>query len=65
MRKPPALQVEEISGDQFPDLEAAQNAALPQLACNMQSVIRDLLERGVLVKYNGKILPNPHHKDQS
>jgi hypothetical protein len=59
MRKSPALQVEEISGDQFPDLETAQNAALSLLADNLQSVIRDLLECGVLVKVEGKIVPNP------
>jgi hypothetical protein len=59
MRKSPALQVEEISGDQYPDLATAQNAALPLLADNLASVIRDLLERGVLVNVDGKIIPNP------
>jgi hypothetical protein len=59
MRKPPALQVEEISGNHYPDLKTAQSAALPQLADNLQSVIRDLLERGVLVNVDGKIIPNP------
>ena len=59
MRKPPDLQVEEISGDQFPDLETAQSAALSLVADNLQSVIRDLLKRGVLVNDNGRIIPNP------
>jgi hypothetical protein len=60
MRKSPDLQVEEISGDQYPDLETAQSAALPLLADNLQSVIRDLLERGILVNVDGKIIPNPN-----
>jgi len=59
MQRSPELQVEEISGDQFPDLESAQSAALPLLAENLQSVIRDLLDQGVLVNVNGKIIPNP------
>jgi len=59
MKKAPALQVEEISGDQFPDRDAAQDAALPLLSESLQAVIRDLLERGVLIKSNGKIIPNP------
>jgi hypothetical protein len=59
MRKSPALQVEEISGDQFPDLVTAQNAALSLLADNLQSVIQDLLERGALVNVEGKIIPSP------
>jgi len=59
MRTSPKIQVEEISGDQYPDLNEAQKAALPQLAENLQAVIRDLLARGVLVNVNGKIIPNP------
>ena len=59
MKKPPALQVEEIGGDQFPDREAAQEAALPLFAESLQAVIRDLLERGVLVNVDGVIVPNP------
>jgi hypothetical protein len=60
MRKSPGLQVEEISGDRYPDLATAQSAALPLLADNLQSVIRDLLERGILVNVDGKIIPNPN-----
>lgn len=57
MRTSPKIQVQEISGDHYPDLNTAQKAALPQLADSLQSVIRDLLERGVLVNDNGKIIP--------
>ena len=59
MKKPPALQVEEINGDKFPDRDSAQDAARESMSENLQAVIRDLLERGVLVIVDGKIKPNP------
>ena len=59
MKKTPPLQVESISGDQHDDLRSAQSAALPSLSASVQAVIRDLLERGVLVNDNGKIIPKP------
>ncbi len=59
MKKAPVLQVEEISGDKFPDRDAAWRAALPSLSENLVSVIRDLLERGELVNVDGKIIPGP------
>lgn len=62
MKKAPALQIEEIAGDKFPDLDSAQHAAVESLSENLQAVIRNLLERGVLVKVNGKIIPNPNIK---
>jgi hypothetical protein len=65
MKKAPALQIEEKSGDQFPDLETAQRAALPLVSANLQAVIRDLLERGELVNDNGKIIPNPKRYDRN
>ena len=60
MKKPPALQVEAIDGDQFPDRDSAQEAALESLSENLRAVIHDLLKRGVLlVDVDGKIIPNP------
>jgi len=59
MKKTPPLHVEEISGDQYADLKTAQSAALSSLSASVQAVIRDLLERGVLVNDNGKIIPKP------
>lgn len=59
MKKTPPLQVEEISGDQYTDLKSAQSAALSSLSASVQAVIRDLLERGVLINDNGKIIPKP------
>lgn len=55
----PNLTIEEIPGDRFPDLATAQRAALPLVTANILTVIRDLLERGVLVERDGKIIPNP------
>lgn len=62
MRRPPLMQIEEINGDQYADLDTAQRAALPPLAESLGSVIRDLLERGILVNVDGKIIPNPDIK---
>ncbi len=59
MKKTPPLHVEEISGEKYADLKAAQSAALSSLSANVQAVIRDLLARGVLINDNGKIIPNP------
>ena len=58
MKKPPALQVEEIKGDKYPDRATAQRAALPLISSNLETVIRDLLKAGVLVVIDGKIIPN-------
>jgi hypothetical protein len=59
MKKPPALQVEEIGGDQYPDLDAAQRAALPGVASDLAETIRRLLAEGWLINDNGRIIPNP------
>jgi hypothetical protein len=52
-------ELERISGDQYPDRNTAQDAALPLIAESLHAVIRDLLVRGVLVEIDGKIIPNP------
>jgi hypothetical protein len=59
MRKSPPLQVEEIPGDQFPDLGAAQRAALGGTASDLAETIRRLLADGWLINDNGRIIPNP------
>jgi len=61
-KKAPMIAIEEMPGDKYPDLESAQRAALPFMSASLQAVIRDLLERGVLVEVNGKIIPNPKDK---
>ena len=62
MKTAPFLQLELISGDQYPDRDTAQEAALPLIAESLHAVIRDLLARGVLVEIDGKIIPNPTTK---
>jgi hypothetical protein len=53
------LQVEEFSGERFPDLGTAQRLALPALAACLEPVIRELISKGELIVENGKIIPNP------
>jgi len=60
--KAPNITLEEIPGDQFRDLDAAQSAALSLISASLQALIRDLLERGALINANGKIIPNPKDK---
>ncbi len=57
-RKAPQIEIQEIPGDHFPDLEAAHRAALDPLAAHLANLIRDLLASGRLVNDNGKIIPN-------
>ena len=59
MRTSKPLHIEPIGGDQYPDLETVQRAALPQLAESFQGLVKDLLQKGLLVNVNGKIIPNP------
>jgi hypothetical protein len=62
MRTRPPITItttDEIPGNEYTDLKTAQRAALPALSDNLASVIRDLLECGVLVIRDGKIIPNP------
>lgn len=58
-KQTPIIVVEIVPGEKYPNLEAAQRAALPSISENLQKIIRDLLMRGVLVNDNGKIIPNP------
>ncbi len=64
MRKTPTLEIEEISGDKKADLKTAQDAALSSFSVSIHAVIRDLLERGVLVVDNGKKIPTPEEKNK-
>lgn len=62
MRRPPPITITETPGNQFADLATAQRAGLSRLADSLESVIRDLLEGGVLVIRDGKIMPNPERQ---
>ena len=56
------LQVEEFSGERYPDLNTARKLALPDFAAALEPIIRELIDRGELVVENGRIIPNPDSK---
>ena len=53
------LQVDEFSGERYPDLGTAQRLALPALVACLEPIIGELISRGELVVENGRIIPNP------
>jgi hypothetical protein len=55
----PSMIIEEEPGNQYPSLEAAQQAALSLISANLQDVIRELLKSGELIEVNNKIIPKP------
>jgi len=57
-KKAQVIAIEEKPGEKYPDLESAQRAALTSTSENLQTVINKLLESGILIKVNGKIIPN-------
>jgi hypothetical protein len=59
MKKAPALQLEEISGDKFLSLEEAQRAALAGTASDLAETFRRLLADGWLIEREGQVIPNP------
>jgi hypothetical protein len=62
-RKSLSLILIERGGDKFPNLAAAQQMALPQLAADVALTIRQLLAAGVLIQKEGRIIPNPEVKN--
>ena len=60
--KPAKITIEQKPGSEFECLGEAQRAALPLVSADLQSVIRDLFERGVLVKVDVNNIPNPKPK---
>lgn len=57
-RKSKTITIEEIPGDQFQSLEAAQESARDDLSMHLAQTISDLLASGRLVNLNGKITIN-------
>jgi len=49
------MTLEEIDGDRYPDLMAAQRLALPGLAEELAAALRMLLSQGMLANCNGSI----------
>lgn len=62
MRKSPDIQIEEIEGDQFPDLESALQHVWKTAAPDIAEDIRRLLAEGLFVIVDGKIIPNPERE---
>jgi hypothetical protein len=56
-RKYTDFNLEEIPGDLYADLNAAQQAALKATAHDLATTIRTYLSAGILVQVNGKIVP--------
>jgi len=59
MKQSPSYQVENYSGNNYPDLITAQKKALPTLAADLAESMRRLLAEGWLINDNGRIIPNP------
>ena len=56
-RRSPDIEIEELGGNKYPDLTAAQSQARSAIAGDLAAAIRELLAAGVLVQVNGKIIP--------
>ena len=56
-RKSPTIQIQEIPGNQFPTIEAAQQSARSRIAFDLASLVRSMLEAGTLEIRDGRITP--------
>ncbi|MEP7135811.1 MAG: hypothetical protein ABI904_12850 [Chloroflexota bacterium] len=56
-RKSPQIQIQEIHGDHFPSVEAAQNSARSRIAFDLANILRGLLDTGALEIRDGYITP--------
>lgn len=58
-RKSPDITVQEVAGDRFSDLRAAQKNAVSSVVPGLVGTMRALLASGRLVVVDGVIVPNP------
>lgn len=58
-KQPPIFTIEELDGDRFPDLAAAQQHARHALVIDLITTLQELLASGVLIRKDGRIIPNP------
>lgn len=56
-RTSPDLEVKENGGDQYTDLQAAQQSARVMLASDMAELIKRMIAQGKLEIKNGQIMP--------
>jgi hypothetical protein len=50
--------LEEVPGDKYPDLNTVQQLAKRNLAVSLAATITCLMEQGILIVKDGKIVPN-------
>jgi hypothetical protein len=55
-RTSPAIKIIEIGGEQFEDLESAQQSARVMLAFDLAQIIKRTIETGTLEIKNGQII---------
>lgn len=63
-KKLPPLEVVEISGEQYPDINSAFRAALPSIADDLVVTIRRLVADGYFIVKDGKLIRNPERTRQ-
>lgn len=56
-RTSPQIQISEISGNHFPDLETAQRSARAHIAYDLANLLRSMLASGALEVKDGLIIP--------
>lgn len=56
-RTSPDIEIEEINGEKYPTLKAAQDSARVMLARDLAETIRTLIQRGALEIKDGQIIP--------
>ncbi|MCC6568941.1 MAG: hypothetical protein IT315_06865 [Anaerolineales bacterium] len=56
-RTSPDIEIEEINGEKYPTLEAAQDSARVMLARDLAETIRTLIQRDALEVNDGRIIP--------
>jgi hypothetical protein len=63
-RKSPNLEIEEKPGNQFQNLEETRKASLKATSTDLVQIIRLLLESGILIFENGKVVANPEKRSK-
>ena len=64
-KKLPPLEVVEISGEKYPDIDSAFHAALPSMADDLADIIRRRVADGYYIVKDGKAIKNPERIKQA
>jgi hypothetical protein len=57
-RKSPFLAIEEMSGNEFSNLRAAQKSAIRSIVPGLAATLHALLDKNLLIEADGRIIPN-------